>query len=664
MVTFKILRKQFKNLPFRKIFFNLFLLAVIGLVLVVFSFLYFAKQVPDPTVISERRVTESTKIYDRTGNVLLYDIHGEEKRTIIPWDQIPASVKNATLASEDADFYTHTGLDFRGILRAFYKNFTSLSISEGGSTITQQLIKKALLTDERTLTRKIKETILSIELEKRFTKDEILWMYLNQIPYGSNAYGVEAAAQSYFGKAAKDLNNAEGALLAAMIKAPSYYSPYGNHVPELMARRDFILERMHTLGYIDEAELKVALMEKHEFKRIKDNILAPHFVIMVRDYLNKKYGEDVVQNDGLKVITTLDAEMQKAAEESVTKYGEINAQKYRASNAALVAIDPKTGQILTMIGSRDYFDIANEGNFNVATAQRQPGSSFKPIAYAKALEDGLTDSYILNDVRTEFNPNCDPSGTQTIGSNGSRCYHPQNYDGRFRGPVTMRQALAQSLNIPSVKILQLAGVPETIDLAHDLGITTLDDPSKYGLALVLGGGEVKLVDLVSAYGVFANDGIKNESNFILKVVTGNGEVLEEYKEDSSRVLDAEVARVISDMLSDNSARGPVFGYNSSLHFPGKQVAAKTGTTQENRDAWVVGYTPAVAVGVWVGNNNNSPMTAAGAGISAAGPMWHEFMNVITNRYPSGYFTPPSPKETPFPSEFPSDLPSSTPEPDN
>ncbi len=626
----------------KKLIANLFLLAVMGLVFVIAAFLYYAKQVPDPSVISERRVTESTKIYDRTGTVLLYDVHGEEKRTIIPWDQIPQSVRNATLASEDSEFYQHSGLDLKGILRALYKDVVSLDISQGGSTITQQLIKKALLSDERTLPRKIKEAILSIQLEKRYSKDEILWMYLNQIPYGSNAYGIEAASQTYFDKSAEDLTVAESALLASMIKAPSYFSPYGNHVDELLGRRDFVLERMKNLGYINEDEFESAKKEKHTFKRVQDNIIAPHFVIMVRDYLNKKYGEDAVQNDGLRVVTTLDAELQKSAEETVAKYGDINAAKYKATNAALVAVDPKTGQILSMVGSRDYFNLENEGNFNVATALRQPGSSFKPIAYAKALEKGYSDSTVVMDVRTEFNPACNPSGFQTVGYDGTKCYHPQNYDGQFRGAVTLRQGLAQSLNIPSVKVLSMAGVSDTIDLARAMGITSLTDKSRYGLALVLGGGEVKLVEMVSAYSVFANDGNKSDSSFILKVVQGNGKVLEEYKSNETRVMDAQVARTISDMLSDNNARGPVFGYNSPLNIAGKQVAAKTGTTQENRDAWVVGYTPAIAVGVWVGNNNNTPMTQQGAGISAAGPLWHEFMNLAITKIPGGQFIKPDP----------------------
>src|SRR3989344_4067381 len=400
-----------------------------------------------------------------------------------------------------------------------------------------------------------------------------------------------------------------------------------------MSRRDINLRRMRSLNLISDSELGQALKEKPNFKKVQDSILAPHFVIMVREYLITKYGEDMIENGGLQVITTLDIDLERKAEDVVSKYGEINT-RYKASNAALTAIDPKTGHILAMVGSKDYFDVEHEGNFNVALGFRQPGSSFKPIAYAQALRKGFTDSTILFDTKTEFNPLCDSSGNQVKDPVGEDCYNPGNYDGQFRGPVTMRRALANSLNIPSVKVLYLAGIDDTIDLAHNLGITTLNDRSRLGLSLVLGGGEVRLVDMVSAYGVFANDGVRNDSNFILKITTGDGKVLEEYKTNENRALEPQTARAISDMLSDNTARSEVFGPNNSLNFPGRQVAAKTGTTQLNRDAWVLGYTPSITVGVWVGNNDNSSMTAAGAGISAAGPMWHEFMDFATRNNPA------------------------------
>ncbi|MEK7076474.1 MAG: transglycosylase domain-containing protein [Patescibacteria group bacterium] len=615
---------------------------VVGTIILLSFFLYLQRTLPDPGSIATRKVGESTKIYDRTGEVLLYDIHGEEKRTIIPWEQIPDTIKEATLASEDSDFYNHKGLDMKGIARAFFKDIVNLGVSQGGSTITQQLVKKALLGDERTISRKIKEAVLAIEIERKFTKDQILWMYLNQIPYGSNAYGIEAAAKEFFGKKASQLTLAEAAAIASVTKAPSYYSPFGNHVNELLAIKNSILTKMKGLGFISDAEYQTALAQKLEFKSSDESIQAPHFVIMVKEYLSAKYGESAVENGGFKIITTLDSNLQNIAEETVSKYAEINKEKYKATNAALVAIDPKTGDLLALVGSKDYFNIADEGNFNVAIANRQPGSAFKPFAYAAALGKGYPDDTAVFDLKTEFNPNCEPDSSQEKDPYGVDCYHPQNYDGKYRGPVTFRQGLAQSLNVPSVKVLYLAGINNTMDLAEKMGITTLGDKSRFGLSLVLGGAEVKLVDLVSAYGVFANEGMRNPWSFIQKIESSNGSILEEKNNKPERVLEPQIARLINNMLSDNSARAPIFGYSSSLYFPGRDVAAKTGTTQENRDAWVVGYTPSLATGVWTGNNKNESMTKEGAGISASGPMWHEFMTKALNTMPNEKFTNPDP----------------------
>ncbi len=617
-------------------------LFVIGTIMLLSFFLYLQRTLPDPESIATRKVGESTKIYDRTGEVLLYDIHGEEKRTIIPWEQIPDTIKKATLASEDSDFYNHKGLDLRGIARAFLKDVVNLGVSQGGSTITQQLVKKALLGDERTISRKIKEAVLAIEIERRFTKDQILWMYLNQIPYGSNAYGIESAAKAFFGKNASQLTIAEAATIASVTKAPSYYSPFGNHVNELTARKNSVLARMKTLSFISDAEYQKALAQKLEFKSSDESIQAPHFVIMVKEYLSAKYGENAVENGGFKITTTLDSNLQNIAEETVSKYASINKERYKATNAALVSIDPKTGDLLALVGSKDYFNIADEGNFNVAIANRQPGSAFKPFAYATALGKGYPDDTVVFDFKTEFNPNCEPDSSQEKDQFGTDCYHPQNYDGRFRGPVTFRQGLAQSLNVPSVKVLYLAGVNDTMELAEKMGITTLGDKSRFGLSLVLGGAEVKLVDLVSAYGVFANEGMRSPWSFIQKVESSNGQVLEEKNNKPERVLDPQITRLINNMLSDNSVRAPVFGYSSSLYLPGRDVAAKTGTTQENRDAWVVGYSPNIVTGVWTGNNKNESMTKEGAGISASGPMWHEFMVKALSTMPNEKFTNPDP----------------------
>lgn len=625
-----------------KIAFNIIMWLIVSVSIIVFSyFIYLQKTLPDPTSIVSRKINESTKIYDSTGAVLLYDIHGDEKRTIVSWDKIANDAKNAVLASEDSSFYSHKGFDIKGVARAVWRDITGLNLSQGGSTITQQLVKNALLGTQKTISRKVREVLLSIAIERKFSKEQVFWMYLNQIPYGSNIYGIEAASQNYFAKNAASLDLAEAAILAALIKAPSYYSPYGDHVDELISRRNFVLGRMRDLGLIDDNQLQGAIKEIPIFAKSQESMSAPHFVIMVKDYLEKKYGADVVEAGGLKVVTTLDADLQKTAEELVVKYVKTNKDKYKASNAALVAINPHNGNVVALVGSADYFDIANQGNFNVALSpNRQPGSAFKPFAYATAIRKGYPDTTIVFDQKTEFNPLCSPDSLQNKDKYGLDCYHPQNYDGLYRGPVTLRQALAQSLNVPSVKILYLAGIQETATLAKNMGITTLG--GNYGLSLVLGGVEVRPIDLVSAYGVFANNGIRNAWSVVSRVESSGGEILEDYKPTPERVLDEQTSRTISNILSDNMARAPVFGYNNYLYIPGHDVAAKTGTTQNNRDAWVVGYTDTLVTGVWTGNNNNMPMTQAGAGISASGPLWHDFMLKAMTTYENSPFIKPEP----------------------
>lgn len=623
-----------KNLPlFRKKIksllkiggFILLFIFIFGLIV----FAYFAKDLPDPyEEIGSRKIIQSTKIYDRTGETILYDIHGEEKRTVIPYDKIPQYVKDATIAAEDSDFWSHKGLDFKSILRAAWQNLKGQRISQGGSTITQQFVKNSLLSPERTFTRKIKEAVLSIELERKYSKEEILGFYLNQIPYGSNSYGIEAAAQTFFGKNAENLTLAESALLSSLPKAPSYYSPYSSRTDELKTRKDYVLDRMLNFGYISKEENKSAKKEEIKLNPPSYGIKAPHFVMYIKEYLEQKYGEKYVRDGGLKVYTTLDWNLQQIAEEAVKNGAEENTKRYNAKNAALVALDPKTGQILAMVGSRDYFDIKNDGNVNVTIRDRQPGSSFKPFAYSIALQKGYTADTIVFDVPTEFNPNCSTDGSQEKDQYGLDCYHPKNYDEKFRGPVTFREALAQSLNVPSVKVLYLASVNETINLAQNMGITTLKNRERFGLSLVLGGGEVKLLDETAAYGVFANEGIKNEKTAILKIEDPSGNILEKYNPQPLRVLDAQITRTISDILSDNNARAPIFGVASSLLLAARPAAAKTGTTQEFRDGWTIGYTPSLVAGVWVGNNDNSKMHKASGSIGAA-PIWNEFM---TNAY--------------------------------
>ncbi len=618
-------------------------LIVLGIIGFLAAFAYFAPQIPDPESIITRRVNESTKIFDREGEMVLFDVHGEEKRTIIPSDQISNYVKRAVVAAEDDNFYNHRGLDIKGVIRAVLVNIRKRGLSQGGSTITQQLVRNSLLGIQKTFSRKFKEAILSLQVEQKFDKEQILWMYLNQIPFGSNIFGIEEASRGYFGKPAKDLTLSESAILASLIRAPSYYSPYGSHKDELIERKNAVLSKMLELGYINEGEFNQAKDEELKLASPSNSgILAPHFVMMVREYLVERYGEDLVQNGGLKVYTSLNWELQQKAEEIIKKYADRNEELFRAGNEALVALSPKTGEILALVGSRDYFNIEKEGNFNVITAFRQPGSAFKPIVYSVALDKGLTDKTILFDFKTEFNPFCSPDGSEEKDIYELECYHPQNSDERFRGPVTLRQGLGSSLNIPSVKVLYLAGVQESIKRANEMGIKFLGNTDDFGLSLVLGGGDVRPMDLAAAYGVFANDGIYNQPVFVLKVEDSEGRAIEEYNPEPQRKLSEQTARQINDILSDNSARALLFGLASPLYIADRPVAVKTGTTQKFRDAWTIGYTPSLVVGVWVGNNDNTEMTREGGGISAGAPIWREFIIEVTKDGTLEEFIKPEP----------------------
>lgn len=598
-----------------------------GLFFVVGIFIYYSRDLPSPGDIGDLYVPESTKIFDRTESVVLYDIYQEQKRTVIAYEKIPETMAWATIVGEDDNFYHHIGIDVRAIARAFLENIKGGRIRQGGSTITQQFVKNALLTPERTLSRKIKELILALELEWKYSKDEILSLYLNQVPYGSNAYGVEAAAQTYFGKHTPELTLAETALLASLPKAPTYYSPYGNNRADLFIRQEYILDRMLSFGYINSQQHNEALNEDIVFKPNITNIEAPHFVIYVREYLEEKYGSSFIQQAGLRVITTLDETMQNIAEEIIEEAAEFNEKNFNASNAALVALDPTTGQILVMVGSRDYFEIENDGNVNVTLRPRQPGSSFKPFAYAAALQKGYTPNTILYDVPTEFNSYCSWEGEEEKDVFGLDCYHPQNYDELFVGPISFKEALAQSRNVPSVKVLYLAGIEDTIELARKMGISSLRESSHYGLALVLGGGEVTLLDETSAYGVFATRGELYPPSIILRIEDRDGNILEKYQPKPQKVLEENIADQITSILSSNELRAPVFGEQNYLTIKGLPLAAKTGTTQEYRDAWTVGYTPSLAVGVWVGNNDNTAMREA-PGASAAAPIWNRFIRSV------------------------------------
>ncbi len=594
-------------------------------------------RIPALEDISERKIDQSTKIYDRTGEILLYDMARDTRRALIPFEDIAYSTKAATLAIEDRNFYSHGGFEFKSFLRAVFVNLTSLSFSQGGSTITQQVVKNSILTKDKTPTRKLKELILAIKLEKVLSKDEILSLYLNEIPYGGTIYGIEEASRSFFAKPAKELTLTESAYLASLPKAPTYYSPYGSHREDLEARKNLVLQRMLESGFITKEDFDTAVAEKVEFqpKQNTGSIRAPHFVFFVIDQLAKKYGEDTLINGGFRIITTLDYNLQKEAEANALSYGKTNAEKFNGTNNALVAIDPKTGEILAMVGSRNYFDKDIDGNFNASMGFRQPGSTFKPFVYATMFNKGYTDQTVLYDVPIQFVPNCAPNNFVT----DDTCYAPVDYDGRSRGPMTIRNALAQSVNVPAVQGVYLAGVRESISTAKSMGITTLNDLSRYGLSIVLGGGEVTLLDMTSAYSVFANDGVRNPYTPYLWVEDADGNIIDRYTNSPSRVLSTDTVRLMNDILSDNVARTPGFGANSALYIPGRPVAVKTGTSNDYRDAWIIGYTPNLVVGAWVGNNDNSPMAKRVSGLVVA-PMWHAYMEKILPEIPVEYFTSP------------------------
>ncbi len=596
-------------------------------------------KIPDLSDLTERKVVQSTKIYDRTGEILLYDMGQNIKRTLIPFKDISDNVKKAVVAVEDRNFYTHGGFDFESLMRAMWVNIKTFSLSQGGSTISQQVVKNSILTADKTITRKLKEVILSIKLDGVLDKNEILNIYLNEIPFGGSLYGVEEASQSFYRKSAKDLTVAESAYLAAIINAPTFYSPYGKHKDKLEARKNFVLREMRSQEQITEEEYTKALKEEVLFNPRENTggIKAPHFVFYVIDTLLEQFGEDALQNAGLKVTTTLDYDIQEAAEAVAKKYGAINQENFNADNNAIVVIDPKTGDILALSGSRNYFDEDIDGNFNAAVAYRQPGSTFKPIVYATLFNKGYTPETILWDVPTQFSPSCPWDKFET----DDTCYSPSNYDDLFRGPMKIRDALAQSINLPAVQALYLAGIKNSISFAEDLGIQSLGDTSRFGLSLVLGGGEVSLLELVSAYSVFANDGVRNPHNAILRVYDARGGAISEHSPSPRRAMPEETARMISSILSDNTARTPAYGPSSTLYIPSRPVAVKTGTTNDYKDAWIVGYTPNLVIGAWVGNNENVPMEKKVAGFIVA-PLWRELMDKVLPSFNKENFEPVSP----------------------
>ncbi len=620
---------------------NLFLFGILLIILgslgTLGAFAYYSQNLPDPGQLTDRAISQTTKIYDRTGEHLLYEVYGEENRTLVKIQEgfckddpalvtdatgIPLTMLQATITAEDRTFCEHGGFSFTGLARAVI----FLGNRGGGSTLTQQLVKNAILSNEKRFSRKIKELIISIELERRYSKDEILQIYFNEIPYGSTYYGIQAAATNYFGKNVNELSLAQMATLAAIPKAPTTYI---NNPDRLKIRRDYILDGMVEQGFVPQEEVDLAKQEEIALEVKITNIDAPHFVMYVKEQLEETYGQYQAENGGLKVTTSLDFDLQTIAEEEVVKGVEAKGEQFNFTNASLVALDPKTGQVLAMVGSKDYFDDEIDGQVNVALRPRQPGSSFKPLVYTAGFEKGYTPNTILWDVNTEF-----PSGSGAP-------YAPKDYDLGERGPLRARNALQGSLNLPAVEMTYLVGVENLLTFAEKLGYTTFSDRSRFGLSVGIGAGEVKLIEHADAFAALANDGIQHAPVSILKVEAADGSVLEEWKPSAGKkVLEPNIARMTSNVLSDNAARTYVFGATSFLQLGDRPVAAKTGTTNDFYDAWTMGYTPSLVTGVWVGNSKYIAMKNGADGSVVAAPIWNGFMKRALEGKPIDYFTTP------------------------
>ena len=599
-------------------------LLIISILLSFVIYFFILKDLPLPTRLSSSNAPQSTQIFDRDQK-LLYTIYSVKNQTFVPLSSIPKQMQEATIAIEDKDFYKHGALDFRGIFRALVAIIVHKDL-QGGSTLTQQLVKNSLLTPERTIPRKIKEVILAFATEAIYPKDKILEMYLNQIPYGGTSYGIEAASQTYFGKSARDLTLAESALLAGLPEAPTTNSPFGSHPEYALKRQRTILNKMYEQKYITRKQKEDAVKLPLKFKTLGENIFAPHFVLYIKDLLIKEYGEKKVMEGGLKVITSLDSKIQDFAQNAV--FENINKLKgYHVTNGAALVTNPGTGEILAMVGSKDYFDQEIDGNVNITLSLRQPGSSIKPVNYALGLIKGYTGATTFVDT-----PICFPTRE-------GKEYCPVNYDGKWHGVMQMRYALGNSINIPAIKMLKINTVSAMIATASALGITTFTEPEKYGLSLTLGGGEVTMLELSQAFGVFANGGYKINLHPILKTTDSLNKVLGEYKPPSSpifgkKILPEGVSFIISDILSDNNARLLEFGLNSALRIPKQTVSVKTGTTNDFRDNWTVGYTPDFVVATWVGNNDNTPMSNLTSGITGAAPIWNDIMTELLKDRPT------------------------------
>lgn len=580
---------------------------------------------PSYDELVNRDVPQSSKLYSRDGT-LMYEFHGEFKRTHVHLEQISPYLKDATIAIEDKDFYEHGAVSLEGIARAVRANYESGSPVQGGSTITQQFVKNALLDRHKLYSRKVREILLAYKVEQHFTKDEILELYLNEIPYGRNAYGAEAAAQAYFNKSASELNLAESAYLAALPQAPSLLSPTGTNPEGLERRKNLVLQLMKEQGYINDLETNQAQGTQVAFQPVRTNIIAPYYVGWVQNYLKEKYGNEFLKEGGLKIYSSIDLRLQALAEQVVREGVEVNKTKYRAYNAALVAVDPATNKVLAMVGGKDYFgkpepegcyigaNCKFEPNVNVAASLRQPGSSFKPYVYLTSFkpEFGYTPLSKVLDVPKSF------------GTFGGRAYVPRNYDGRSHGLITIRKALAGSLNVPAVRTLEVVGVDAAIDTARSLGITA---PLKNcGLSLVLGGCEIELVDHVTAFSIIANGGKAATGSPFVRIEDKNGKVLEESSYEAVQVINPEAVYELISILTDDQSRQFIFGRDNKLVLPdGRPVGAKTGTTQNWKDGWTLGFTPQLAVGVWTGNNDSSLMSAGADGSFTAAPMWQQFM---------------------------------------
>lgn len=586
------------------------------------------KALPNPQLLTRRDLEVTTKIFGRNG-VLLYEIYTDQNRTPLPLSQIPKLMQEATIAIEDKKFYQHPGFSVTGIIRAARETILNKRV-QGGSTITQQLIKSALLSPEITIARKTKEIILAFWAERIYKKNQILEMYLNQVPYGGTAWGIEAASQTYFGMSVTKLNLAQIAILAGLPAAPTEYSPFGSHPEKAFERQREVLRRMTEDHYISREQEQEALQTPIQFTTPRVPILAPHFVMYVKELLEKKYGPRLVEQGGLRITTSLDVTMQEKAEHIVrTQVDSLNG--LRVGNGAALVTSPATGEIFAMVGSKDYFDIAHDGNVNVTTSLRQPGSSIKVVNYAAALENGFTAATILDDSPVIYQ------------IPGSTPYAPTNYDGKFHGLVPLRYALANSYNVPAVKTLARIGVATMVEKGRAMGIGSWTDPNKYGLSLTLGGGDVTMLDLARVFGTLANSGKEMDLQPILEITDYTGHVLEKNTPRiGTQAVKPEVAWIISNILSDNTARIAAFGPNSSLVIPGKTVSVKTGTTDSKRDNWTIGYTPSLLAAVWVGNNNNAPMDPfLTSGVTGAAPIWHDIMTEFLKDKPNEVVTKPN-----------------------